>query len=1123
MADYQLYCLGRPILEKNGHPIKLEMRKSLALMVFLRTADHDYSRESLAALFWPEYDQRHALANLRRALSSLNKSLQGELLEADREKIGLTDRSQIWLDVDEFFKLLTTVKNHSHMDNQSCPECLRFLEEAVQLYRGNFLEGFNLSDCPAFDEWEIIQGENIRQEFAYALESAAEACKANSNWEQAITYARKWVALGQLNEPAHRLLIYLQWQAGQRSASLRQYDDLVKLLQDELGQKPEPETTDLYYKIRDGIAAPKVNRETDYPKQSPDPQFAEPLLKTKLYIPSSRRQKVYRYHIIHKLDQIEQYSLAILSAPAGFGKTTCLVEWACQTALPVGWYSLDSEDNEIVRFLAYLIAAFDSIQSGVGIKAQSLLKVSQSASPQLVLTYLLHELEELPTPSILVLDDYQFISAEAIHNAVDFILENLPPNVHLIIATRADPPLRLARFRSQEQLLEIRAHDLRFTTDEALEFLTRIMELPLTAEDVSLLNQRMEGWVVGFQMAAIALQSRGTSLKRSDVSQFIQSFSGSHRYILDYLTEEVLSRQPKIVNEFLLKTSILERLNSPVCDAVLGRWREFSGLQEIPSMPGERAAPAISFDSHQQILEYLERSNLFITALDDERCWFRYHHLFADLLRARLQRLFGAQEIAQLHIRASEWYDQNGSILEAIHHASMASDDERVERLIEQNYMEMVNRGEMSWLRFWTGELSKELVYRRPWLCIYEAQNHAWFGELDEADRLLEEAEKRIRAGISTPNSQSMLGHLAYIKSRTTAMRGDNQRGIELCLKARELIPASNLAMQLDISMTLAYEYFLAGDFSNASPGLNEIIHHCKSTGSIINMAAAHCVLARLYAVQGQLKKSYGLYQFAAQSIPETSGQHLGARALIEVGIAEVLYEWNDLDAALAHLEQGLALMPWWGKADDFVLAYITLGQIYLAQVSLSRAIENVGKAVQIIQTKGVFSEACYAVEIAQVNLWLYQGEVNKAAQWMEQRLYQANKSASTEVWQECADAACIRVLLALGKFHEAQSRLAQLTKSAEEGGRIKHLIELLALQALALNATENHHDALAVLHRALKLSQPEGYVRIFLDKGEPLASLLARCKGQEDFKSSPLNEYISTLLDAFEGERART
>ena len=1116
MANYKLYCLGHPTFEKDGNPVKFEMRKSLALLAYLRLADRDCSRESLATLLWPEYDQQHSFANLRRVLSSLRKTLESELLQADREKVFLSEQPKIWLDVEEFLSRISVVKNHFHDNDRPCVDCLCLLEESTHLYEGDFLEGLNLGDCAGFDEWQLLLRENLRQEFAWVLQKAAEEFQACSNWEQAIVYTRKWVALDRLHEPAQRFLMYLYGQTGQRSASLKQYDELVNLLQEELGQEPDSETKALYDRIRDVTAKPAHDRGSDYSGNFSS-QFSEPLLKTKLYIPSSRKQNVHRHHIMHQLNQLEQYSLSILSAPAGFGKTTCLVEWASQSSLPVSWYSLDNGDNEIGRFLTYLIAAFESIQGGIGTKAQALLKTQPSASSPLILTHLIHDLEELATPSVLILDDYQFIKDEEVHNAVNFLLENLPPNVHLIIATRADPPLRLARFRSLGQLLEIRVQDLRFSIEEAYEYLTIIMSLPLTVDDIARLDKRIEGWVVGFQMAAIALQSRGPLFNRIELAEFIQSFSGSNRYILDYLTEEVLSRLPKIVYEFLLKTSILERLSSPICDAILDIKDDNFYLQNLSLMPGEMASIHFPYESNQQILEYLERSNLFVSALDNDRCWYRYHHLFADLLRARLQRLLGERDIAQLHIRACDWHERNGSTLEAIYHASMAEDNERVEHLIKKNYLEMVNRGEMSWLRFWTGNLSKELVQKRPWLCIYEAQNHAWFGELDEAEKLLDEAEKRIQGGSLTTDDMTMLGHLTYVRSRIIAMRGDNHRGIQYCLKAREMIPESNLALHLDINMTLGYEYFLNGDYVKASSCLGDTMRMSISNDSIINMVAAHCVMARLVSIQGQLRKSYEYYQSAANFIPEVSGQHLGAKALIEVGLAEAYYEWNDLQSACAHLEQGLALMPWWGKSDDFALAYLLQMKINLAQGDLDNAVESLNKAIQLTQTRGMFSEARNATEIAQVRLWLINCEIAKAAAWLEKS--QIEKGDPLEVWCESKNIASIRVMIILRKFAEAQNLLTRLISSAEGDGRNHHLIKMLILQADLFHTTGQTQDALETLHRALSLSQPEKYLRVFLDE-ENIMHLLIHGNDLGFWLNKPIGDYINTLLAGFDGAR---
>ncbi|RPI55140.1 MAG: hypothetical protein EHM56_05530, partial [Chloroflexi bacterium] len=621
-------------------------------------------------------------------------------------------------------------------------------------------------------------------------------------------------------------------------------------------------------------------------------QKADTLVRTKLHLPFTRPELVPRPRLQEQIAHGLRGPLTLITAPAGFGKTTLVASAVTGCGLPAAWLSLDKDDNREERFLSYLVAALQEADHTVGRGAAQLLTAALQAPPEAVLTSLINDLDSTGGEMALVLDDYQLINSPAVHEEVAFLLEHCPKTFHLVIATRSDPPLPLARLRARGQTVELRAADLGFTEPEAAQFLNGVMGLRLDAGSVTVLKERTEGWIAGLQMAALSMRHR------EDVPRFIEGFSGTNRYILDYLLEEVLAGQSPEIQRFLLHTSILERLTAPLCDAVIGN----QGTRESGTIPGspipDTPIPGSPIPTSQSILEYVERANLFLVPLDDERTWYRYHHLFADLLRAQLQRSLGAQGVARLHVRAAEWHAQNGSVLEAIHHASAAADDERVEHLIEQNYMEMVSRGEMSGMRLWTGKLSKELVHSRPWLCIYEAYSHAWFGELDEADSLLGEAEKRIRSEISAPDAHSMLGHLAYVRSRVTAMRGDIHRAIELCLTAREYIPAGNLALQFDTRVTLGYEYFLAGDYANAGPILYESIRSGITAGAVIHTVAASCMMARLYGVQGLLHESYDTYQSAVQLIPEASGEHLDARALVKVGFADVLCEWNDLDAA---------------------------------------------------------------------------------------------------------------------------------------------------------------------------------------------------------------------------------
>lgn len=836
------------------------------------------------------------------------------------------------------------------------------------------------------------------------------------------------------------------------------------------------------------------------------------LIATKLYARPARTNLVVRPRVHKFLDEGLSASLILVSAPAGFGKTTLLTEWLARKdegrgnrneksenlnslhpsslrlhPLGYAWLSLDAADNDPVRFWAYVILALQSIRDELGETTLTQLRSPQPPSAEEILPSLLSEIETFRDSGFLVLDDYHIITSAAVHSSLAFFLDNLPPSLHLIISARSDPPLPIAKLRARGQVLEVRADELRFTPDEAATFLNHTMGLSLSPDQVAALDERTEGWIAGLQMAALSMRGR------DDIDGFIGAFAGTHRFVMDYLLEEVLAREPEEVQSFLLQTSILTRLTGPLCDAVIGR-SEGSGIL-----------------AGQEMLEKLERRNLFVVPLDDERIWYRYHHLFADLLRAQL-RSRGAEGVAALHTRAADWHAQNGLVHEAINHASLAADDERVERFIEQNYMEMVSRGEQAGMRFWTGKLSRERVYGRPWLCIFEAYSHSWFGELDEADLLLEKAERHIQSGISTPDALSMQGQFAYVKSRVTAMRGDLHRAIEYCLAARENITAGNLALQFDSLVTLGYEYFLCGDYANASRILNETTRLGAAAGAIINTVAASCIMARLVSNQGLLHQSYDIYQRAAQLIAQAGGLHLDAKALVEIGFADVLYEWNDLDAALGHLEQGLALLPCWGKADDLVLAYNTLARIRLAQGNGKEASEAVEKASHLIQTRGVFSEARSVVETAQVKLWLAQGDLQAAGRWAASQDEHANATDQLGFENKHRHIARARVFLALKKPQEAIGLLSRLEEPARSAGRMGRVLEILLLQALAMHANGDSEHAILTLSECMTLAEPAGYVRLFVEEGEPMRSLL---KGMRD-TGGATNDYLEKLLSAF-------
>ncbi len=841
-------------------------------------------------------------------------------------------------------------------------------------------------------------------------------------------------------------------------------------------------------------------------------QKADPLIRTKLHLPFTRPGLVHRPRLQTRITEGLCGPLTLITAPAGFGKTTLVASCIVNHGIPVAWLSLDKNDNQAGRFQSYLLATLQEADPAIGSEAAQLLGASPQAPPEAVLTSLINDVDFGGREIVLVLDDYQFISSQVVHEAVAFLLDHCPRSFHLVIASRSDPPLPLARLRARGQTVELRAADLRFTESEAAQFLNDVMGLSLDAGSVAALEQRTEGWIAGLQMASIAMQSYLSTPDRQDVVGFIEGFSGTHRYILDYLLEEVLAGQSPEMQCFLLCTSILDRLTAPLCEEVL----EVEKLEGRISDKLSAAFQPFNLLNCQPILEYLERANLFVVSLDDDRKWYRYHHLFADLLRARLDQIYPGLA-PQLHARAAAWHEQNGLILEAIHHASMAADDEMVERLIKQNYLEMMNRGELSWVRFWMGNLSKELVYRRPWLCLYEAMNRSWFGQLDEANLLLNEAEKRIRAEGSAPDAKSMLGYHAYVKSRVTAMQGNTRRAIEFCVTARENVPVDSLDLQIDFSITLGYEYFLCGDFINANKILNETIRSGSISRAVNNPVAAYCLLARSQVYQGLLHEADDLLQKAAQLIHEPGGQYLGVAGLIEVETAALLCEWNDVHAALVRLKRGLDYLPWWGKADDFCLAYITLARIQLARGDRAEAGGAIEKAVQLIQTCGVFSEARNAVEAAEVKTWLVQGDWSAINRWAAPLEKRFGSHDPFRYEDELIHITRARVFIAQNKLDEAIRLLSGLEESARSGGRQGRLITVMILKALALERAGSNTQANLALTKGLTLAEPSGYVRVFLDEGQPMQLLLAQWLVHA--VAGPLRDYTIHLLSQFDAE----
>lgn len=827
--------------------------------------------------------------------------------------------------------------------------------------------------------------------------------------------------------------------------------------------------------------------------------MSDTLLTTKFYVPATRPEFVRRPHLVEQLNLGLHRILSLISAPAGFGKTTLVSEWLNQLTssddnknqIKFAWLSLDEGDNDPGRFLTYFITAISKLSvpdTAIGSSALNLLNSQQLPPIDAIMTVLINEIVSRDIKIVFALDDYHLIEDQPIHNALNFLIENAPPQLHLVVLTREDPPFPLARLRATDQLTELRSANLRFKENETTQFLNEIMGLKLDTKSVNMLERRTEGWVAGLQMAALSIRDR------ENVSGFIEGFSGTNRYILDYLLEEVLERQPAEVQDFLLSASILKRFSVPLCDAVMGD-------------SGQSAA----------IIEYLERANLFLVAMDHERNWYRFHHLFTDLLRTRLQKNRTNEELTILHTRAGQWHEQNGFVYEAIYHASLTKNHKWVEYLIDQNYMEIFQRKDSVSIRYWTGELRDEIIYISPRLSIHEANSRAWFGQLDDADVLLDKAENSIQDEYSSLENQALLGYLKYIRGRITAMRGDFDKAIELCLNAWQRTPTSNQALLGGIGVMLGYGYFLNGDFTHAIETLENTIQSGKKSGAINTTIGAYCVLARLYAIQGRLHEAYRLYQEAENFIKGTKEQHRGAMSIVNVGFAELFYSWNDLEAGLRHIQRGLEDLPLWSKADDIALANILFAQIQQAQGNLSSAEKSIEKASQVIRTNGVFSESRDAVQTAEFQFRLKRENsvsVGHLMNSLENRLQSKNP---LRFENELPLITLARVYLSQDKFDDAKKILADLEDTAQAAGRTGRLIQIMILQALAFQHSSETTQALSKLTRCLTLAEPEGFVRVFVDEGKTMQALLTQWLSYAEAKY--LHEYASHLLSQFETE----
>jgi len=760
--------------------------------------------------------------------------------------------------------------------------------------------------------------------------------------------------------------------------------------------------------------------------------------------------------------------LTLVSASAGYGKTTLVAEWLGELQAKSTWLSLEKADNDPARFLTYFISALQLVDERIGENTRPMLQSPQPLPPEVVLTALINEIAIVTIPFILVLDDYHVIEALPIHAQLDFLVEHQPPQMHLVLVTREDPPLPLARLRVRGQMVEIRQDDLRFSKEECADFLQRVMDLDLSVDDIAALELRTEGWVAGLQLAALSMQGR------TDLPGFVRAFTGSSHYVLDYLIEEVFEQQPAEAQDFLLRTSILERLSGPLCDAV-----------------ADRAGSSL-------LLDRLEHANLFIVPLDQSRTWYRYHRLFAELLRQRLQSA-GTPAENELHRRASGWFATEGFLPEAIDHALAASDWDAAVKLISSNTENMLRVGELATLLGWIKALPDDCICKLPQLC----RDYGWAlsltGQLDVADPYLQRAEA------AAQGDDALLGTILVAQAYNLRMRGEDERAIERARRALSILPAADYLSRGLVALTLGLIYWNKGNFLEAEQAFTEVDRAAQQSRNHYARMTALTYLAMIQAVYGRLRRAAELCQ---ELIQLGGSKPPVAPAYIELGA--ILYEWNDLGEAERHLRFGIELSQHSGNLAFLSEGLRTLAILQQAQGEGGAAQSTLQKADQFISERQVTPFTRLRHAACHVQLALAQNDLESAAYWAGL----VTEHADSSLLYPRLDLTLSRLLLARGDKSQAAEKLNGLYQTASRAGWGSGMIEARTLQALAA-ATQA--EALLYLKEALIIAQPEGFIRTFVDKGEPLKALLERLKSQ----GGELKEYILTLLAAY-GEISR-
>jgi len=818
-----------------------------------------------------------------------------------------------------------------------------------------------------------------------------------------------------------------------------------------------------------------------------------PILVTKLFIPATRPEIVSRQRLIERLNDGLSRKLTLISAPAGFGKTMLVTEWLNtigdddSSLIFIAWLSVDEGDSDPARFLEYLVAALDRVE-GLNCCNNELLNNLRSLKPfsaELVLTSLINALTTVSGRILFVLDDYHLIDSQAVNDALGYLLDNLPPQLHLIITTREDPLLPLSRLRARGQLTEFRAADLRFTLAEVTEFLNQMMGLGLSEEDMAVLEARTEGWIAGLQLAALSLQGV------ADTQAFIQSFAGSNRFVIDYLIDEVLNRQPQELQDFLLQTAVLDRLSGPLCDAVR------FGFDETPARS----------ENSQPILELLDHSNLFIVPLDEERRWYRYHHLFADLLRLRLQQT-QPNLIPNLHRRASLWYGQQGFRGEAIDHALHSADFERAIELIdadiEGNYEDVA----LVTLQRWLAAIPDKLITTHPQMLLLKAWNQFNSGQIETADQSLMDVAQLLETAdqLSNPMFATPSGRAVAIRAFIASLRGDPAGSAQYARQALDLLPATEQAWCSIVTITLGDACAAQGQMAAAQQIRAEALKLSQSAGNPFILLIANLNLAETLWQQGQIMT---VLEICERQMQFATDHDLAETPIIGwlLGLwGAALAELNQLEQALELTRKGAELAE---RGQD--MFYLSYSYLYWVRVLFAAGDWSTAESLlqEMAHTDALAHWVTTQLSAWQIRIWLAEGKLAVATQWLNE--ISLSIDGELPFVHEAEYVAVARVLLAQGRLDSAADLLTRLQGVAEVGGRYLRVIELLLLRASAAHSNDDLPQALTLLKQALNLGESRNIIRTFVDEGSALARLLYSVVKQD---IAP--DYVQRILAAF-------